>query len=109
MVQEREVRGFPGFPALLGTFAVAAGTIWMLVENGNERDPSGGHCRSSGSECDPLHSCFTEARTLAPGAAAAVEAAGLAATEVTGVTHDSRSAEANANIAGGPRVRFQKV
>ena len=33
MIQEREVRGFPGFPALLGTFALVAGTIWMLIEN----------------------------------------------------------------------------
>jgi UDP-N-acetylmuramoyl-L-alanyl-D-glutamate--2,6-diaminopimelate ligase len=32
------------------------------------------------------------ARTLAPDAVTAVEAAGLAATDVTGVTHDSRSA-----------------
>ena len=33
MVQEREVRGAPGFPAILGTLALIAGTIWMLVEN----------------------------------------------------------------------------
>lgn len=33
MIKERETRGLPGFPMLLATLALAAGTIWMLITN----------------------------------------------------------------------------
>ena len=42
MVTERETRGLPGFLMLLATLGTFAGAIWMLVENGNQRDPSAG-------------------------------------------------------------------
>jgi len=38
MVTERETRGLPGFFALLGTFALAGGAIWMLVLQGMASD-----------------------------------------------------------------------
>jgi len=33
MIKERETRGLPGFPMLLATLSLAAGTIWMLITN----------------------------------------------------------------------------